>query len=84
MRNGQSGHIAKVDVANPSWTDLSTVAGSKRGQKLPISRSLTPYQSLILYQKGLDAYSFHCTSMEIPKEKWLKLAHTHLPLGTPH
>jgi len=31
MRNGQSGHIAKVVVADPSWTDLSTVACAKCG-----------------------------------------------------
>jgi len=84
MRNRGSGHIATVDVADPSWTDLSTVACSKGGRKWCVSRSLTPYQSPILYQKGLEAYSCGCMSMEIPKEKRLKLASTCLPLGTPH
>ncbi len=74
MRNGQSVHIAKVDVADPSWTDLSTVACSKSRQNQHISRSLTPSQSFILNQKWLEACG--CMSMEIQKEKWLTLAHT--------
>ncbi len=69
MRNGQSGHVAKIKVADPSWTDLSTVACSKSGWNRRISR--TPEQGLILNQKWLGTCYCGCTLMEISKGEML-------------
>jgi len=51
-RNGQSGHVAKVNAANPSWTDFSKVACSRSGWNRCIFKSLTPAQSLFWIKTG--------------------------------